>query len=151
VDDDGAFQAAAERDVDRLADADLACRLHAVAVHVHASARDRFGREAPRLVETGGPEPPVDAHAFHHSSGAASAGVRTRCAQTTQRITATAVSTVTGVTRSSRRSADQMSVSSACSCCTWPPRAIPASARPRYHAKKPRYMEETPSRTSDVH
>ena len=44
---------------------------------------------------------------------------------------------VGAVTSSPRKSADHTSVSSACSCWTCPPRAIPASASPRYQAKKP--------------
>ncbi len=53
----------------------------------------------------------------HGSSyGAASRGMRASCAHATHAITATAARTVTRVTGSRRRSVDNTSVSSACSC-----------------------------------
>src|SRR3954452_7653396 len=86
-----------------------------------------------------------------HSCAVAGDGTRARWAQTTAPMTVTATSTVGPVTSSPRNHADQTRVRSVCSCCTCPPRAMPASDSPLYQAKKPRYIDETPSRTRHVH
>src|SRR4051812_12214685 len=55
----------ADRDLDRVLRPDLLRRLHSHAVHVHAPAGDRLGREPARLEEPRGPEPLVDPHGLH--------------------------------------------------------------------------------------
>src|SRR3954463_5123634 len=66
---------------------------------------------------------------------------RARCVAATHGRTATAVSPVSGVTRSPRTSADHTSVSTGWASWTCPTLATPPRARPAYQAKNARNIE----------
>ena len=76
-----------------------------------------------------------------------------RCAAATHTSTATAASTTAGSSCWPNSTTDSATVSSGCASCTWLILAMPPSASPRYHAKKPRNMltrVELPEGCDDV-